>query len=97
IRIIYFLLVGVLIGFYWVAFSALVMLTIIGYPLGRALLSLLPTVATLQKQRQSFGGTLGQGWQETVTTFRGTSLPGKLIGIAVLAMIVASIVWLYSR
>lgn len=96
VRVFYFVFIGWSLGFYWAIFSALVTLTIIGYPLGRAFFSLLPVVATLQKQPQTFGERLRQGWQETITTFRDTSLIGKIIGIAVSASIFASIVWFFS-
>lgn len=95
VRIVYFFLVGIIVSFYWIAFAFLLMLSVVGFPLGWALLRLLPTVATLQKQPESFGDTLGRGWQETMTGFRSSSIWAKLFALFAIVVLIWALRVLY--
>lgn len=48
LRVLYFLFVGVVLGFFWVAAAYLLMLTIVGLPIGVAMLNWVPQVVTLR-------------------------------------------------
>ena len=93
VRIIYFFLFGYIAGLCLLLLAVVFMLTIIGYPLGRALLRMLPAVWTLQREREPLSHTLGQGWRATLAKYRTAPLWGKVLAPLALAVYVGAIIW----
>ena len=93
VRIIYFFLFGYIAGLCLLVLAVVFMLTIIGYPLGRALLRMLPAVWTLQREREPLSYTLGQGRRATLAKYQAAPLWGKVLAPLALAVYAGAIIW----
>ena len=97
IRIIFFILVGFLVAFYWLLAALVLLFTIVAQPLALAMFRILPTVTTLHRGRELVGYTLRQGWQGTVARYVAAPWWGKVVAPLAFVGYIVSIIFFLVR
>jgi hypothetical protein len=95
IRVLYFFFIGFIVGFLWLLATLCVFVTVVGWPLARAMFKVLLSVATLYRSPQyGPGEILRSGWNESIERYKAAPIYGKVLAPLAFVLCAAGIAWL---